>query len=118
QRKETANPLVLVPEDPGKFDALFVWFDGGKASRILARHAGPNDRRSLPVEMAKAVETAWARLLPTVGCWLVREVDAGEVSRYGSLDDRTLFWIYWQGEQGTPRVYTEWREAPPAANGR
>ena len=46
-----------------------------------------------------------------VGCWMVRDIDDAGVTGYGWLDERTALRLFWQGDQGTPRLFTEWREA-------
>jgi hypothetical protein len=113
QRKDEDDPLVLVPGTTSEFDALFVWFEQGKASRILARHARSSERLPQQAERVRALDAAWSRLLPTVGCWFVREADDIGLTGYGWLDERTALRLFWQADQGTPRLFTEWREAGP-----
>jgi len=111
QRKEEDDPLVLVPGAAGEIEALFVWFERDKAVRILARHAQSGDRPPQFGDRVKALDAAWGRLLATVGCWMIRDADDAGVKGYGWLDERTALRLFWQGDQGTPRLFTEWREA-------
>ncbi|MBI1915309.1 MAG: hypothetical protein HYS12_11305 [Planctomycetes bacterium] len=111
QRKEGDDPLVLVPRGGGEIEAIFVWFEQGKAARILARHVRSGDRPAQPAERVRALDAVWGRMLATVGCWMVREGDEAGVTGYGWLDERTALRLFWQGDQGTPRLFTEWRDA-------
>ena len=104
------DPLILFPATEGTFDAVLVWFKAGEVCRIVARHSSPKNALLAADQLGKAVEAAWGRVLGTVGWWTHREARGQQLTGLGWLDGRTRMRIFWQDDQGTPRVFSEWRE--------
>ena len=113
-RDTTAEPLTLFPAGKGPFDAVLVWFKDDRATRIVARHAKPNDPKLTAVEMPRALNIAWGDILSAVGCWMQRGSRDGEILSLGWLDDVTRMRLFWNEDDGAPRVFSEWLDAPPS----
>jgi hypothetical protein len=108
------DALVLTPAEAGPYDALLVWFDNGRVSRIVARHVQSVPPPTLPQQLAQALQDAWARDLRRLG-WPRRQDVSGDdvLNGLGWHDERTRVRLFWQEpEKGTPRVYTEWQGMP------
>jgi hypothetical protein len=105
--------MILRPAAGGRYDALLVYFDDDKVSRILARHALPAKHApTQPSQMATALTEVWGRDLATLG-WPRRQdaYDKGTLTGMGWHDDRSQIWLYWQDTaQGPPRIFTEWKD--------
>jgi hypothetical protein len=91
------------------YDAILVYFEGDRVSRILARH------RIRAADLRIALQEAWSRDFDRLGM-IRRQDEAGGSLKlaYGWHDDRTRVRIFAQeGEEGV-RVFTEWVEWPVA----
>jgi hypothetical protein len=102
--------LLLPPQAPGTYDALLVWFDKDKAVRIIARHVAGAAQPS--EKLKQAVVQAWAQGARAFGWpWRQDATPEGIVQNWGTLDDATRVRIFWEeNNEGTPRLYTEWKQ--------
>jgi hypothetical protein len=104
------SPLVLTPKEGGPHDAILVWLKGGRAVRVVARHAQADGTSLTPAEAGKAVAEAWGREAAVLG-WPRRQEAKGGVDRsWANHDDRTRVRVFWQQNAGeSRRLYTEWQ---------
>jgi hypothetical protein len=104
--------LLIVPRAAGLYDALLVYLDGDKVSRVVARHAQAAPPKAQPAQLAKRLTEAWGRDVRALG-WPARQ-DVGEgqtLQALGWHDEHTRIRLFWQeAESGPPRLYTEWKE--------
>ena len=111
--KDTSGEVVtLFPPGESRFDAVLVWFKDDRAVRIVARHKAPKGSELRPGQMAKALNTAWGEILSTVGWWSARGSRDGSTTFLGWLDDRTRMRLFWNDDDGSPRVFSEWVDVP------
>ncbi|MFL5244492.1 MAG: hypothetical protein ACJ8FY_20525 [Gemmataceae bacterium] len=103
--------LVLYPPKKSPYDALMIWFEGDRVTRILARHrpaGGGNEK----LNASQLISAAWGRELRNFG-W-PNHSDYGQdqqLASMGNHDDRTRVRVYSQtSDAGQPRLYTEWKE--------
>jgi hypothetical protein len=98
------------------YDAVAVWFENDKVSRIVARHraaAGLTKDEVLP-----ALQTYWNDNVDQLG--IVRRVDTlgtdsavtKRLASWGWHDDRTRVRCFGMDTEGGARLFTEWREWP------
>jgi hypothetical protein len=93
------------------YDVLLVWYEGGKVSRLIARHRNPKPLP--PAEVGTALQEAWSRDLDRLGYVRRQDGPHGQVLQaYGWHDDRTRVHIFAQETEEGPRLFTEWREWP------
>lgn len=121
KRWRIRNPLVAangaevlaLPAD-GPYDALLVWYDNDKVSRLIARHRQPTLRKT--AEVGAALQQAWGADLDRLG-FIRRQDDAvgPVVQSYGFHDDRTRVRLFAQETEEGIRLFTEWRDWPIAA---
>jgi hypothetical protein len=99
--------LVLAGPSKGLYDAILVYFDNDRASRILARH------RAKPADLKVALQEVWSRDFDHLGM-LRRQDGAAGSSRvaYGWHDDRTRVRAFAQEAEDGLRLFTEWVEWP------
>jgi hypothetical protein len=96
---------VLGPPAGSPYDLLLVWSEGGKVTRVIARH---KTRTSL--------QQAWARDLDRLGCVRRRDDRRGQVlEAYGWHDDSTRVRTFVQDTEKGPQLFTEWRTWPVEA---
>jgi hypothetical protein len=116
-RKKAGRPvfqqgcLVLTPPDDSPYDQYQVRFDGdNRAVQITARHRLRWKEEPGPAQLAKAVETAWAKKFRSYG-WPRRE-DSNErkqMKSWTTHDEATRLCVFWEeGRSGVVRLYTEW----------
>lgn len=107
-----AEVLALPADSP--YDALLVWYDNDKVSRLIARHRQPTLRKT--AEVAAALQQAWGADLDRLG-FIRRQDDAvGQVVQsYGFHDDNTRVRLFAQETEDGIRLFTEWRDWPIAA---
>jgi hypothetical protein len=103
--------LVLTPEKGGPYDALLVWFDNDKVSRIVARHTPPAEPPTQPGALAAALNEAWGREIRNLGWPRRQDLTSNDVLQgLGWHDEQTRVRLFWQEpDQGAPRLYTEWK---------
>jgi hypothetical protein len=93
---------VLPPPAGSPYDLLLVWSEGGKVTRVIARH---KTRTSL--------QEAWARDLDRLGAVRRRDGRRGQVlEAYGWHDDATRVRIFTQDTEKGAQLFTEWRPWP------
>jgi hypothetical protein len=109
-----AEALTLFPPSGGPHDTVLVWFKDDKAVRIVARHALPKDGTFTRGEMPKALNEAWGAILPTVGWWSQSGSRDGALTFLGWLDEHTRMRLFWNDDDGSPRVFSEWVDVPPS----
>ena len=57
-------------------------------------------------------EGAWGQELKNLGCWSRVDVTAeGQAQSYGWLDAHTRLRLFWQENQESLRLFTEWQTA-------
>jgi len=104
--------LILYPPKTSRYDAYLVWFDGDRASRIVAQHRPGKADSGNATTIDKALSEAWGRDLPLFGWACRHEFNADqELQGIGWLDERTRVRTYWQEtESGKQRLFTEWKD--------
>jgi hypothetical protein len=106
--------LVLRPAGSGPYDALFVWFTGDRASRIVARHAADGKPTLGPAEAGAAVTQAAQQAARQLG-WPRRQDVTGNDVLHGLAwnDERTRVRLFWQeDDNGATRLFGEWVDLP------
>ena len=110
----TGGAVILGQPDSSPYELVLVWFEGDKASRIVAPHRAQVSAD--PAGMAAALQRAWSVGIDRLG--YLRRQDGPHrptLSGYGWHDDRTRVRIFVQETEKGPRLFTEWREWPVAA---
>jgi hypothetical protein len=101
-RAAAGGAEVLAPAAGSPYDLLLIWSEGGKVTRVIARH---KTRTSL--------QEAWARDLDRLGVVRRRDDRRGQVlEAYGWHDDSTRVRIFTQDTEKGPQLFTEWRSWP------
>ncbi len=101
------NGYSIAPGDKDAFDAVLVWLDDDKVSRIVARHklATPLKTES---QASKALLEQWVRDSRAIG-WPHRQDMSGQnLQSLASRDDNTRFRLFWQDEPHGVSVFSEW----------
>lgn len=107
-----AEVLGLPANSP--YDALLVWYENDKVSRVIARHRQPTLRKTS--EVVAALQQAWGADLDRLGFIRRQDDSVGPVVHsYGFHDDRTRVRLFGQETDDGIRLFTEWREWPIAA---
>lgn len=89
------------------YDAILVYFEGDRVSRILARH------RAKATDVRIALQEAWSRDFDRLGMIRRQDEAAGSLKlAYGWHDDRTRVRIFAQEAEDGVRIFTEWVEWP------
>lgn len=120
KRWQIDNPLlasngaeVLGMPASSPYDALLVWYDNDKVSRLIARHRDPKPQKAQ--EVGAALQQAWGADLDHLGFVRRQDGSLGQVLQaYGFHDDRTRARLFAQETQEAIRLFTEWREWPIA----
>jgi hypothetical protein len=108
--KTSDGALVLTPVRTSAYDAVLVWFENDRVSRIVARYGQPRPNQTRPAEMSKALTDAWARQLPVLGMPLRRDyLNREALHDLCWLDDQTRLRLFWEETGDGPRVFTEWQ---------
>ncbi len=110
-----ADGALVLPARGNNYDAVLVWFDKDKVSRIVARHVRPSGPAA-KLSPGDLVMQTWARSLRSLG-WPQREDVAGEktIQSLGWFDDQVRIRIFWQeSDEGPPRIFTEWKDLASA----
>jgi hypothetical protein len=105
--------LVLPPARGSAYDAVIVWFEKDRVSRIVARFpAATVQAGKKPPTASDLITQAWGRSIKSLG-WPTRQ-DAfadGSVQTLGWHDDMTRVRIFAQdSEDGLSRIFTEWKD--------
>jgi hypothetical protein len=104
--------LVLRPPAMNAMDVILVWFDKGRAARIVARHRPDNVKRTSPAQWAEALTLTWRRDFPALG-W-PQSHDSTKNAVLQSLvwyDEETSVQMFWQESDGDQvYLYTEWKD--------
>ncbi len=100
---------VAAPADSA-YESLAVWFDAGKAARVVAQHrAVPTDAADVTAKL----NAAWQRDVDQLGARRRLDGPSGPVLQaYGWHDDRVRVRIIAQQTADGPRLFTEWRYWP------
>jgi hypothetical protein len=109
----TRDGAVMVPpRSPVPYDAVLVWLEGDRVTRIVARPQRPGPVKARPSQLAQLLTEAWSHEVRAFG-WPLRQ-DTGPEQALRGLgwhDDRTRVRMFWQDSpSGAPRLFTEWRE--------
>jgi hypothetical protein len=97
--------LAFSPPADSPFDTVFVWCDGDKATRIVARC-----RAEAAKEPDKHLLETWARDVADVG-WPWRQDLAGTLPQsWTTWDARTRYRLFWQEDGQGTHLLAEWRE--------
>jgi len=90
---------------------VLVWFEKGKAVRVIARH---KDKLAADTaQLAVAMQQVWARDLDRPGFLRRQEGRVGQMfGAYSWHDDRSRVRLFAQDSEEGPRLLTEWREWP------
>lgn len=120
QRWHVHNPLltangaeILVQPANSPYDALLIWYDQDKVSRLIARHRQPKPRKA--EEVGAALQQAWGADLDRLGYIRRQDGALGQVLQsYGFHDDRTRVRLFAQETEEGIRLFTEWRDWPVA----
>jgi hypothetical protein len=102
----------------GPYDAVAVWFDKDKVSRVVARHRANGALQK--GEVAAALQEYWSDNVDQLG--VIRRVDtlgaesavSQRLPSWGWHDDRTRVRCFGTDTEGGARLFTEWREWPVA----
>jgi hypothetical protein len=87
------------------FDTIFVWCEGDKATRIIARC-----RAEAAKQPDKHLVETWARDVANVG-WPWRQDLAGALPQsWTTWDARTRYRLFWQEDGQGTHLLAEWRE--------
>jgi hypothetical protein len=103
------------------FDAVAVWFDKDKVSRVVARHRAKAGLQK--DEVVAALQEYWSENVEHLG--VIRRVDtvgaesavSQRLPSWGWHDDRTRVRCFGMDTEGGARLFTEWREWPVAGKG-
>jgi hypothetical protein len=104
--------LLIAPRGPAPYDALLVYLEGDRVSRLVARQAQAAPPRAKPAQLTKMLSEAWGRDARALG-WPARQdvVDGQGLQGLGWQDEHTRVRLFWQeAENGPPRLYTEWKD--------
>jgi hypothetical protein len=107
----TGGAVILGQPDSSPYEVVLVWFEGDKASRILAVH-----RAKVAADPAGALRQAWAADMDRLG--YVRRQEGRQaltLGAYGWHDDRTRVRIFVSETEKGVQMFTEWREWPVVA---
>jgi hypothetical protein len=110
--KPDAVPLALNSDRPEKYDGYLLWFDNNRLVKVVARHSTPGIGVHKTIDLVQALNSAWGQELKNLGCW--SRVDAtaeGQPQSYGWLDAHTRLRLFWQENQESLRMFTEWQSA-------
>jgi hypothetical protein len=106
--------LVLYPPKESPYDALLIWFEGDRVSRVVARHRRVGTDTFKPAQISQSLSDAWGSDLRSLG-WPNRQ-DFGADRLLRSLfwnDERTRIRMYWQEtDNAPPEAFTEWKNLP------
>jgi hypothetical protein len=103
--------LVVPQPSSSAYDVVLVYFEEGKAVRILARH---RSKAALQAdEVRPALQQAWSRDIQSLGDIRRQDKPRGPATQsYGWHDDRTRVRMFaHEGNDGL-RLFTEWRDWP------
>lgn len=118
KRWHVAKPLlaangaeVLAPPAKSPYDAVLVWYDNDKVTRVIARHREPKTLKT--PEIGEALQKAWATNIDQLGCLRRQDGPSGQVLQaYSWNDDRTRVRVFAQETNDGVRMFTEWRTWP------
>jgi hypothetical protein len=93
---------VLAPPAGSAYDLVLVWSEGGKVTKVIARH-----------KTRTTLDQAWGRDVDRLGVVRRRDGRRGQVlEAYGWHDDTTRVRIFTQDTEKGPQLFTEWRSWP------
>jgi hypothetical protein len=103
--------LVVRPGAGAPYDLLFVWLEGDRVTRIVARHVPAGSGGARPAQMAQLLREAWGRDARALGWPSRQDLSPDQVVQgLGWHDDRTRVRAFWQeADGGALRLFTEWR---------
>jgi hypothetical protein len=105
---------VLVPPSNSRYDALLVWYENGKVSKLIARHKEPKTLKR--ADVAAALQQAWGSDLDHLGFLRRQDGALGPVLQaYSYHDDLTRVRLFAQETSEGIRLFTEWRDWPIAS---
>jgi hypothetical protein len=93
----------------GPYESVLIWFEGGKAARIVATHRDRPGTQAVPQALARA----WGR--DVAGLGYPRRLEGkrgGVLQSYYWHDDTTRVHLFAQTTEQGPRLFTEWRRWP------
>lgn len=93
------------------YDILFVSYENGKVSQVIARHREPATLKKADVTVA--LRQAWGADVDRLGFIRRQDDTRGQVVQaYGYHDDRTRVRLFAQETEEGIRLFTEWRAWP------
>ncbi len=102
------NSFSVEPAEKDVYDAVLVWVDDDKVSRIVARHKTPTPIKA-ENQASKMVLDKWSRDSRNVG-WPSRQDMSGQLLQsLASRDDATRYRLFWQEEPYGVVVLSEWK---------
>jgi hypothetical protein len=118
RRWNTTRPLlaangaeVLALPATSPYDALLVWYENDKVSRVIARHRNPQAVKER--DLGAALQQAWSNDFDRLGYVRRQDGQRGQVLQaYSWNDDRTRVRIFGQETAEGIRLFTEWRSWP------
>ncbi len=104
--------LLVAPSTAGTYDALLVYLEGDRVSRIVARHAHAAPPKANGPQLTKLLTEAWGHDARALGWPARQDVAEGQgLQALGWQDEHTRVRLFWQeAENGPQRLYTEWKD--------
>jgi len=103
--------LVLSPPEPGPYDAILVWFDDDRVTRIVARHRHGGKEVPKLSQMGQVAAEAAVHETRTLGWPRRHDFKVQDMLQSTAWhDDVTRVRLFWEeSDNGPPRLYTEWK---------
>ncbi len=103
--------LLIAPRATDPYDALLVYLDGDRVTRLVARQAQAAPPKATPAQRTKLLTAAWGRDARMLGWPARQDVPDGQgLQGLGWHDEHTRVRLFWQeAENGPPRLYAEWK---------
>jgi hypothetical protein len=98
-----------LPSNDPTYDGAMVWFAGDRAIRVLARHRIDGKDLAAPDRASHALLSAWSREAAALGWPWRQDLQGPHVQSWAALDDVMRIRIFWQEQEGEPRLFTEWK---------
>lgn len=103
------NAYMLDGATTDGFDVILAWLEGGKVTRIVARHKAAAALKAED-QAARMILENWARDSRTLGWPHRQDMIEQKLQSLASRDDHTRYRIYWQNDPQGLHVFSEWKE--------
>lgn len=101
--------------DSSPYEMVVVWYEAGKVSRVLAVHRPHSG--GTPKEVVVTLNAAWGKDIDNLGAICRQQGELGQVlGVYWWHDDKVRVRTAVQSTDQGPRIMTEWRTFPIAAD--